>query len=144
MSIDPHIKITGTSKHSTIYRVRAVKRVSLFSLFSIELHLKRCRSEVVSSLSIDVLKSPLPSNTFYTHGNTTTHCRKKHICFETINWNSNTDTFYRNYKLCCVIKEPQQNKSRPGGGSNPGSSVYETDALPLGHRADLQLHAVKM
>ena len=24
---------------------------------------------------------------------------------------------------------------RPDGGSNPGSSVYETDALPLGHRA---------
>ncbi len=26
---------------------------------------------------------------------------------------------------------------RPDGGSNPGSSVYETDALPLGHRAEL-------
>lgn len=24
---------------------------------------------------------------------------------------------------------------RPDGGLNPGSSVYETDALPLGHRA---------
>lgn len=26
-------------------------------------------------------------------------------------------------------------KIRPDWGSNPGSSVYETDALPLGHRA---------
>ena len=26
---------------------------------------------------------------------------------------------------------------RPDGGSNPGSLVYETNALPLGHRANL-------
>ena len=26
-------------------------------------------------------------------------------------------------------------QNRPDGGLNPGSSVYETDALPLGHRA---------
>ena len=30
-----------------------------------------------------------------------------------------------------------ENLGRPGGGSNPGSSVYETDALPLGHRANI-------
>ena len=28
-----------------------------------------------------------------------------------------------------------QTELRPDRGSNPGSSVYETDALPLGHRA---------
>ena len=29
-----------------------------------------------------------------------------------------------------------EGEKRPDWGLNPGSSVYETDALPLGHQAD--------
>ena len=50
---------------------------------------------------------------------------------------SNTD-----FRVLRKIKSTTQTKCavsvksiRPGRGSNPGSSVYETDALPLGHRA---------
>ena len=37
----------------------------------------------------------------------------------------------------CMNKKIKRKKKkiRPDWGSNPGSSVYETDALPLGHRA---------
>ena len=54
------------------------------------------------------------------------------------------DSWWTSQSWWCMVNCPKGFAPRPDGGSNPGSSVYETDALPLGHRAQLISKAEKI